>query len=208
MANSSLLDGSAIEHHIDELALLGVPRPSAVPLYYRLARSLLTQDLRIETLGVATSGEAEPVLLRHGGRWWLTLGFDHTDRAAEAQSVALSKQLCAKPMARSAWAWDDLAGRADALLLRSSILEDGAWVVCQQGALSAITALDALVAGLPGDVAVAEGLVLFCGTLGAIANAAGVAIRPANAMLLELIDPQAGRQITHEYAITALPLVA
>ena len=26
---------AAIEHHIEELAAIGVPRPSAVPLYYR-----------------------------------------------------------------------------------------------------------------------------------------------------------------------------
>ena len=30
-------DLAAIEHHIEELAELGVPRPSAVPLYYRIA---------------------------------------------------------------------------------------------------------------------------------------------------------------------------
>ena len=30
-------DLAAIEHHIEELAALGVPRPSAVPLYYRIA---------------------------------------------------------------------------------------------------------------------------------------------------------------------------
>ncbi|MDQ2780124.1 MAG: DUF2848 domain-containing protein [Pseudomonadota bacterium] len=201
-------DRAAIEHHIDELARLGVPRPSTVPLYYRLARSLLTQDATIEALGSASSGEAEPVLLRHAGRWWLTLGSDHTDRAAEAHSVALSKQLCAKPLARVAWDWDELAARADQLLLRSSILEDGHWVVYQHGALSAITALADLVSGLPDDVVVSDGLVLFCGTLGAIANQAGVAIRSAGAMRLELIDPPAARQITHEYHITALPMVA
>lgn len=201
-------DRAGIEHHIEELARLGVPRPSTVPLYYRLARSLLTQDSRIEALGGASSGEAEPVLLRHAGRWWLTLGSDHTDRAAEAQSVALSKQLCAKPLARVAWPFDELAARADGLLLRSSVLEAGAWVTYQQGPLAAITPLGELVAGLPDDVAVVDGLVLFCGTLGAIANEAGVAIRPAGTMRLELVDLQAGRQITHEYSVTALEWVA
>ena len=33
----------AIEHHIEELAAIGVPRPSAVPLYYRVAANQLTQ---------------------------------------------------------------------------------------------------------------------------------------------------------------------
>ena len=32
-------DQQAIEHHIEELAALGVPRPSAVPLYYRGANN-------------------------------------------------------------------------------------------------------------------------------------------------------------------------
>ena len=205
-------DRAAIEHHIAELAALGVMRPSAVPLYYRLARGLLSQQPEVEMLGPTSSGEVEPVLLRHAGRWWLSVGSDHTDRAAEAlpvgHAVALSKQLCAKPLARSAWAWDEVAARADSLLLRSSILEDGRWVLYQQGALAAITPLADLVKGLPADVPVADGLVLFCGTLGAIANAAGVAVRPAAAMRLELIDPQGGRQIAHDYRTAALPLVA
>ena len=31
-------DAAGIQHHIEELAALGVPRPSTVPLYYRGAR--------------------------------------------------------------------------------------------------------------------------------------------------------------------------
>src|SRR6185369_7877834 len=91
-------DSAAIEHHIHELAAIGVPRPSSVPLYYRLAASLLTQAPQIEVLGPGSSGEVEPVLLRAGGRWWLTVGSDHTDREAERAGVALSKQLCPKPI--------------------------------------------------------------------------------------------------------------
>lgn len=32
----------AIEHHIEELAAIGVPRPSSVPLFYRVASQTLT----------------------------------------------------------------------------------------------------------------------------------------------------------------------
>ncbi len=146
------------------------------------------------------------------GRWWLTVGSDHTDRAAEAlpvtHTVALSKQLCAKPVARSAWDWEEVRPRADALQLRSSVYEGGQWVPYQQGTLASITPLAELLAGLPSDVPVADGLVMFCGTLGAIANAAGATIRPAPAMRLELIDPQAARRIGHEYRVTELPWVA
>ena len=200
-------DTAGIEHHIEELAAIGVPRPSSVPLYYRLSRMLLTQDDALEALGSASSGEAEPVLVRHDGRWWLTVGSDHTDRAVETYSVAVSKQLCAKPLARHAWAWDDVAASADSVTLRSEIFEQGGWVTYQEGPMARIRPLPSLVAGLPPDVPVADGLVLFCGTLGAIARGDGVAIRPAERMRIELIDTARGRRIAHEYAVTRLPLV-
>jgi hypothetical protein len=201
-------DHAAIEHHIEELARIGVPRPSAVPLYYRLSSALLTQDDALEMLGAASSGEAEPVLVRHGGRWWLSVGSDHTDRAVEAYSVVVSKQMCAKPVARAAWPWDEVAAHADELVLRSEILEDGAWVSYQEGSLAGIRPLQSLIDGLPADVAVADGLVLFCGTLSALPNAAGQAIRPAEAMRVELVDPAASRRISHRYRVGALPMVA
>ena len=154
-------DAAAIEHHIEELAAIGVPRPSSVPLYYRMARSLLTQEVELEMLGSASSGEAEPVLVRQGGRWWLTVGSDHTDRAVETYSVAVSKQLCAKPLARTAWAWDEVAARADGLTLRSEIFEGGRWVTYQEGPMARIRPLQSLIDGLPADLPLADGLVMF-----------------------------------------------
>ena len=199
-------DTAAVEHHIEELAAIGVPRPSSVPLYYRLTRSLLTQVHALEMLGTASSGEAEPVLVRHGGRWWLTVGSDHTDRSAEVHSVAVSKQMCAKPLASAAWAWDEVAARADTIVLRSEIYEGEHWVTYQQGLLSALRPLQSLIAGLPADLPVAEGLVLFCGTLAAIPRKDGVAIRPAERMRVELLDGE--RHIKHEYSVKSLPMVA
>jgi Protein of unknown function (DUF2848) len=35
-------NAQAIEHHIEELAALGIARPSQVPLYYRASAALLT----------------------------------------------------------------------------------------------------------------------------------------------------------------------
>jgi hypothetical protein len=201
-------DAAAIEHHIEELERLGVPRPSTVPLYYRASRALLTQADEVEMLGTASSGEAEPVLLRHHGRWWLTVGSDHTDREVETHAVDVSKQMCAKPLARQAWAWDEVADRADTLLLQSEIFEGGRWVTYQHGPLAKIRPLPALAAGLPADVPVADGLLMFCGTLAAVPRADGVAIRPAARMRIALIDSAAGRRIEHEYRVTPLPRVA
>ena len=201
-------DHAAIEHHIEELVRIGVPRPSAVPLYYRLGAALLTQAESVEMLGEASSGEAEPVLVRQGGRWWLSVGSDHTDRHVEAYSVVVSKQLCAKPVSRTAWPWDDVAARADDLVLRSEIFEAGGWVSYQEGTVGAIRPLQSLIDGLPADVRVEDGFVLFCGTLSALPNPAGVAIRAAERMRVELVDTARSRRIAHEYRVQALPVVA
>jgi hypothetical protein len=199
-------DRASIDHHIEELAAIGVPRPSSVPLYYRVAASLLTQASQIEVLGAGSSGEVEPVLVRARGRWWLTVGSDHTDRDAERVGVALSKQLCAKPIASSAWAWESVAARADTIGLRSEIFERGRWIRYQDGTLASVRPLEQLIAGLPADAPVADGLVLFCGTLGALPDAAGRGVRPAARMRLQLTDGD--RTLMHEYASTALPQVA
>jgi hypothetical protein len=199
-------DRAAIDHHIEELAAIGVPRPSSVPLYYRVAASLLTQAAQIEVLGSGSSGEVEPVLVRARSRWWLTVGSDHTDRDAERVGVALSKQLCAKPVASSAWDWESVAAHADTIGLRSEIFEHGRWVRYQDGTLASIRPLEQLIAGLPADALVADGLVLFCGTLGAVPDASGRGVRPAVRMRLHLIDGD--RTLTHEYATNALPQVA
>jgi hypothetical protein len=190
------------------LAALGIARPSKVPLYYRAGAALLTTAHTIETLGLTASGEAEPMLLMAQGQWWLGLGSDHTDREVESYSVAVSKQMCAKPLAPTVWRWADVQGHQDQLQLQSEVWEDGQWVTYQKGMLSAIRPLQSLRDGFwPGGHA-AEGSFMLCGTLGAIPNAQGKAIRWAEKMRLTLHDPVLGRSIVHTYAQQALDLVS
>ncbi|SCX73152.1 DUF2848 domain-containing protein [Variovorax sp. EL159] len=201
-------DTAAIEHHIEELAALGVPRPSSVPLYYRVAAQLLTQSPAIEALGDQSSGEAEPVFFFSQGEWWLSVASDHTDRHVESYSVAVSKQMCAKPVAEVAWRWRDLQAHQDEIELHSRIFEDGRWVDYQRGTLASIRPLAALRDGMPGAAAAPEGLFMTCGTLGALPNAKGEGIRPAAQMEIELHDARLQRRIVHRYAVNALPVVA
>ena len=201
-------DTAAIEHHIEELAAIGVPRPSSVPLYYRVAAQLLTQSPDIEALGEQSSGEAEPVFFFSQGEWWLSVASDHTDRQVESYSVAVSKQMCAKPVAETAWRWADVQAHQDSIELHSRILEDGRWVDYQRGTLASIRPLAALRDGMPGVDAAPEGLFMTCGTLGALPNAKGEGIRPAAQMEIELHDPRLQRRIVHRYAVQALPVVA
>jgi hypothetical protein len=92
-------DQHAIEHHIEELFAIGVPRPSSVPLYYRVAENQLTQASRIQVVGDQSSGEVETFVFRADGELYVSIASDHTDRKLETHSVALSKQVCAKPVA-------------------------------------------------------------------------------------------------------------
>lgn len=57
-------DRAAVDHHIQELAELGVAPPKSVPLYYRVGENNLTQSAQIQVLGEASSGEVECFLLR------------------------------------------------------------------------------------------------------------------------------------------------
>ncbi len=196
-------DRAAIDHHIEELAAIGVPRPSAVPLYYRVAANQLTQEPRIQVVGPDSSGEAETLVFMANGELHVSLTSDHTDRKLESHSVALSKQLCAKPVGRSAWRFADVAGHWDELVIRSWIVEQGNKVLYQEGALSALRLPVELIAGYAAGAALPAGCAMSCGTVGAIGG-----IRPSPSFAMELFDPRSGRSLRHEYAIDVLPEIA
>lgn len=197
-------DEAAIRHHIEELAAIGVTPPSATPLFYRVAGALLTSAPRIEVVGNGSSGEVEPLIVQVGGRRWLGLGSDHTDRTLETHSVALSKQVCAKPCAPELWEWADVADRLDEIVLESWIEEGGAWRLYQQGTLAAIRPLEQLAEGAGLDGLARDGAVaMMCGTFGAKGG-----VRPAAQFRMTMTDPATGRRITHAYATTVLDEVA
>ncbi len=192
-------DRAAVDHHIAELAEIGVAPPSGVPLYYRVSRDLLTQASAIEVLGADSSGEVEPLVIRAGGALWLGLASDHTDRALEAVSVAASKQICAKPVSDTLWAWSEVADHLDDLVLTCDIEEDGTWVRYQDGAMANIRPLPGLIEGAD----LTENAAMLCGTLSAIGG-----VRPAGGYRMALTDPVRGRTISLAYTVTALPSVA
>jgi len=196
-------DQAAIEHHIQELAELGVPRPSAVPLFYRVAANQLVQDEIVQVVGPDSSGEAEALVFSHAGSMYVSLASDHTDRKLEAHSVALSKQLCVKPVARHAWPFDSVADHWDQLLLRSWITEKGQTVLYQEGPLSQLREpLDLIRLHFNADAMPAR-CAMTCGTV-----ATRGAIRPSACFSMELHDPVLGRSIRHRYTQDILPEIA
>ncbi|HEJ6947608.1 TPA: DUF2848 domain-containing protein [Serratia marcescens] len=206
-------DREAILHHIRELAELGVPQPSAIPLFYRVAANQLSQQETIEVIGNATSGEAEPLIFAHRGELFVSLASDHTDRQLEAHSVALSKQICVKPVARAAWPLQEVLEHWDSLILRSWIKEEGEWRLYQQSSLAALRTpgdlLERYFTGMqPPECGLAQpqtpdGLAMTCGTVAAIGG-----IRPAGEFRMELVDDVLGRTISHGYRSIELPVVA
>ena len=117
-------DQAKVQEHINELKELGVAPPTSTPVFYPLSAALVTQSDAIEVLGDGSSGEVEAMLIGTARGMLVTLASDHTDRKAEAYSIQISKQMCSKPVARTAWWFADVADHWDKLTLQS--WQDGA----------------------------------------------------------------------------------
>jgi hypothetical protein len=196
-------NAAAIEHHIEELAALGIPRPSTTPLYYRVAAQTVTQSSRLAVLGPDSSGEVEPVLVAMADGLWIGIGSDHTDRKAEASGIALSKQLCGKPVGAQLWSYADVEGHWDELVIRSWATIDGERLLYQDSPISALRTPRDLIRRQTGTDTLPAGTLMFCGTPGAIGG-----IRPAARFEMEIMDPILKRSLTHAYDIDVLPVVS
>jgi hypothetical protein len=195
-------DKAAVEHHIKELAALGVKPPATTPIFYRASAARLTIAESIEALGEASSGEAEFVLLQSGGRLWIGAGSDHTDREVEAYGVSVSKQMCDKPIAPEFWPMVEVAPHWDKLILRGYINENGKRTLYQEGPVTAMLDPLDLIGKFAGKQELGENTLMFCGTL-----AAKGGVRPSDVFEFELEDPVRGRKISHRYSISTLPVL-
>jgi hypothetical protein len=187
-------DEQALRKHIRELEEIGVKPPKTTPIFYRVAASLFCFSDEIQVSGPDTSGEVEFVLVAAEDGMKVAVGSDHTDRKAETIGVSLSKQLCAKPVSKEMWRYDEVKLHWERLVLRS--WADGE--LYQEGPVTAMRSPEDLLSRYG---KLAPGHAMFCGTL-----AAKGAIRPAGRFAMELEDPVLGRKLRHEYAIQALPV--
>lgn len=195
-------DPVARDHHIAELEALGIARPASTPIYYRVAARRLTTATRIECSGVDSSGEVEFVLIASGGRTYVGVGSDHTDRKVETYGITVSKQMCDKPVAPALWLLADVIGHWDRIVLRSFATIDGARVLYQEGQLDGMLAVADLLAKGFGDGSLPDGCAIFGGTF-----AAKGGIRPATRFEFEIDDPVLQRRIEHGYDVVTLPVL-
>ena len=191
-------DRAAVEAHLAELEALGVPVPASAPTFYPAPPGSAVQAPAVAVTGAQTSGEAEAVVVVDGDRAWLTLGSDHTDRAAEAVDIALSKLVCPKPVAAEAWPLEEVAGHLDRLEVASWIDEDGTRTLYQQGRLGELIGPAELIEAVP-FARRPDRFVLFTGTFAAVGG-----VRPSPRFEARLHDPVMGRSIDLAYDINVI----
>ena len=196
-------DVKAVQAHIDELAEVSVQPPSSIPIHYRVSASLLTTAERIQVIGTDSSGEVEAVLIGTPDGMLVGVGSDHTDRKMEADSIAVSKQVCPKPLSRDLWRYADVVHGWDDIELVGDRVEGGRQSPDQRGKLSAVREPEELIGGfLDGLRALPPGVVMFTGTIPTVGEITG-----ADHFAMALVDPRNGRTLRHGYDVEVLPLV-
>lgn len=191
-----------VEHHIEELAAIGVKRPCTTPCFYRLGTSLLTTARKIDVVGVASSGEVEFVLLSTKNGIYVGVGSDHTDRRVEAYSVTVSKQMCPKPIGEELWGLTDVESHWDRLILRSHVVRKGKRYLYQEGPVSKMLSPQNLIEHFPDSPgSLRAGTVMYCGTLAVQGEIGG-----GERFEIELHDPVRNQRLQHEYATRRLDI--
>ncbi|MDP7623810.1 MAG: DUF2848 domain-containing protein [Rhodospirillales bacterium] len=196
------IDVEAIEKHLDELAEIGVTRPSSIPLFFRAAADMVSTADDIQVLGEDTSGEAEFVLLGTEDGMLVGVGSDHTDRKVEAYSIAVSKQMCAKVIAPEVWRYDDVKDHFGQLNIRSWAFENGEKRLYQEcTAADFLAPDDVLPQCCDGAITLPAGTLYYGGTGAAIGG-----VKPADRFEYEIEDPVLGRTISHGYDVSPIPV--
>ncbi|RJQ65425.1 MAG: DUF2848 domain-containing protein [Desulfobacteraceae bacterium] len=193
-------DRKALQHHIDELARLGVPAPKHIPTLFSLGNHLLATSESIQVHGEETSGEVEWVLLRHRGEMLIGVGSDHTDRKLEIHSVPKAKNMCLNVMAPSVWPYEEVKEHFDRLVLECTVEKDGETRLYQRDICGAILDPTYWTRFLEKRLgALEDGFVLFSGTIGTLGG-----LVMGKAYGFSIIDPVLKRSISHRYACTVM----
>ncbi|ARP88586.1 DUF2848 domain-containing protein [Bordetella genomosp. 9] len=194
-------DEAAVQHHIRELQEIGVKPPSTVPCYYPLAAALLTTDTEIEVPRADSSGEVEAVLLSTPEGLLVGIGSDHTDRKVEAYDVTVSKQMCAKPVSRDLWRFEEVAGHWDQLVSRTWRVRNGERALYQEGPMTSLRDPRELASKYAADAGLPVGTAMYCGTQTVIGE-----LGYGEAFEMELHDPVLNRTLRHAYRVRVLPV--
>jgi hypothetical protein len=177
-------DTEQVQHHVDELAELGVPAPRRIPTLYPLSASLVGRPDIVQVAHAKTSGEAEWALVVGENDVLLTVACDHTDRALEVHGVAWSKQSAPDVLGDVAWPLAEIEDELDQFTLKAWVRHGETEQLIQDGTLAQLLPPSFWLKEL-GDRVVA-GTVLLSGTIPMIAGVDQF----ADAWRVELTDPR------------------
>ncbi|WBQ02757.1 DUF2848 family protein [Kribbella sp. CA-293567] len=179
-------DTRQVQHHVDELAELGVPAPGRIPTLYPLSASLVSRPEVVQVAHGRTSGEAEWALVVGDGPddLLLTVACDHTDRALEVHGVAWSKQTAPDVLGDVAWPLTMVEDELDDFTLKAWVRHGDTEQLIQDGTLAQLLP-PAYWVGELGHL-LRPGTVLLSGTIPMIAGVDQF----ADAWRVELTDPR------------------
>lgn len=141
-------------------------------------------------------------MLQSGERLWVGVGSDHKDREVEAYGVAVSKQMCDKPMAPTFWPYEEVAPHWDQLILRSYIIKEGETILYQEGSVTGMLDPLELIGRFVGaECSLPEGTLMFCGTLPVRGD-----VTASECFHFEIEDLVLGRRIHHNYTALSLTI--
>jgi 2-keto-4-pentenoate hydratase/2-oxohepta-3-ene-1,7-dioic acid hydratase in catechol pathway len=194
-------DTKKVQKHIDELALLGIPKPPEVPMLYPVRISSLNQNGNIEVIGNMSSGEAEIVLIfgEQESERYISVGSDHTDRELESVDINKSKQICDKPLANEAWTLSKIIDSWNELKLLSKVLVNGKWECYQEQKITAILPLKEILAYLNKKSLDLKNTIIFAGTVPLLDG-----FKYGDAYEVELLDPINNKSISCTYFVKNL----
>ena len=190
----------AVQAHIDELALKGIPSPKITPTYFPKVSDRIIQSGSFEVLDeIDHSGEGEFCLFCHEGIFYVTPSSDHTDRKLEEVSILKSKQIYPNVVGTSAWRLENLLDHWDSIFMRSWVTKDGKEVLYQEAPLSTLMEPNELIGRVKALLCRTEdlnGLMIFSGTVAALFE---LAYSPTFRVTLE--DPEKGRALNCYYTM-------
>ena len=192
---------SAVRKHIEELEKEGVKPPPSVPMFYPKPHQGISLEEDIYVEGQETSGEVEYVLLMDGGKIYVGVGSDHTDRELERMDILKSKQVCPSVLSKNLWDYEEIKDHWDRIEIRSWAVQGGQRTLYQESDLSTILPPEELVPLVQQRVdGSLEGIAIFSGTPPLI----GEQILFSDRFEGELLDPILKRKITFGYSIHTL----
>ncbi len=191
-------DQEAVQAHIEELEKLGVERPTSWPVVFAVTADRLTTESSIEVLHGETSGEIEFVIILTGGKRYMAIASDHTDRKNENLGIGIAKQLVPRVISREVWRWEEVEDHWDELEIKSHVVKDGNRTLYQSSTTGSFLPVDDIIEFVAGrSKKPLEDAVIFSGTVPTIGGKMGYASR----FEAEMFDPIRDRTLSIGYDV-------